>query len=104
MNWFKKHGMVYEFHDYKKSGIDAARLKEWCAQTGWETILNKKSTTWRELDAEIQASIKNEKAAVQLMKENTSIIKRPVIEKNNTVIAVGFDEEKYGALFVKKRS
>jgi Spx/MgsR family transcriptional regulator len=98
-NWFQARKIAYQFHDYKKEGILPAQLKKWCGQVGWETLLNKKSTTWRGLDAKTQASIVNEKSAVQLMTEHTSIIKRPVIEKEGKVIAVGFNETAYQNIF-----
>ena len=97
--WLQKHRIPYAFHDYKKEGIATAKLKTWSKQVGWETILNKKSSTWRELGEARQASINNEKAAIAVMAENNSIIKRPVIEKDSKVVAVGFDEAKYEKLF-----
>jgi Spx/MgsR family transcriptional regulator len=97
--WLQAHKIPYQFHDYKKEGITPAQLKKWSEQVGWEILLNKKSTTWRELDATTQASILNEKAAVQLMAKHTSIIKRPVIEKNGEVMAVGFNETAYQNIF-----
>ena len=99
LNWLQKHAIGYQFHDYKKEGISAAKLKAWSGQVGWESFFNKKSTTWRELDAKTQASITTEKTAIKLMVENTSIIKRPVIEKGDKVITVGFNEAAYEKLF-----
>lgn len=101
VTWFKDKKIPYEFHDYKKSGISVAKLKSWSGQVGWETILNKKGTTWRELDIKTQASITTEKAAIKLLSENTSAIKRPVIELGEKVIIVGFDLAAYEKLFRK---
>jgi arsenate reductase len=101
LTWLNNHKIPYKFHDYKKEGITAAKLKTWSGQTGWESFLNKKSTTWRGLDAKTQASITTEKAAIKLMTESTSIIKRPVIEKGDTVVTVGFNEAVYEKLFKK---
>ena len=101
LDWFKDKKIPYEFHDYKKRGITAAKLKNWSGQVGWEILLNKKGTTWRSLDAKTQATITTEKAAIRLLAENTSAIKRPVIEKGDTVITVGFDADAYEKLFKK---
>ncbi|MEO8174746.1 MAG: ArsC family reductase [Sediminibacterium sp.] len=101
IKWFNESKILYEFHDYKKSGISAAKLKTWCDQVGWEILLNKRGTTWKELDAKTQATINNEKAAIKLMVENTSSIKRPVIEKGEKVITVGFNAPAYETLFKK---
>lgn len=95
----KKNKIAYEFHDYKKSGIKTEKLQQWTAQKDWTEILNKKSTTWRELDAGKQEKVKDAKSAIKLMTENTSIIKRPVIEKNNKIVAIGFDATTYEKLF-----
>lgn len=99
LDWLKEHQVAYEFHDYKKKGITAEKLQSWAAQTGWEALVNKKGTTWRQLDAAAQASVTSEKAAVTLMQEKNSVIKRPLIEKNNKVVALGFDEEAYQKAF-----
>lgn len=99
--WLEAHQIPFEFHNYKKQGITAAKLKNWSSQLGWELVLNKKSSTWRRLTPEVQASITNEKAAIKLLTENTSGIKRPLIEKGDQVIAIGFDPDNYAKLFKK---
>lgn len=98
LDWLKKHKVEFEFHDYKSKGITEAKLKEWSRQVGWESLVNKRGTTWRQLDEETQASVKNEKSAIALMKEKTSVIKRPLIERDGKVVALGFDEKEYKKL------
>ena len=100
-DWLSKHKIAYEFHDYKKQGITTQKLKAWSNQLGWESFLNKKGTTWRALDPVIQATIINEKAAISLLVEHTSMIKRPLIEKGDKVVALGFNEADYAKLFKK---
>lgn len=95
LDWLKANKVAFEFHDYKKKGITTAILNSWCKQLGWEALINKKGTTWKQLPKEIQASITNQKAAVALMMEKTSIIRRPLIEENEKVILIGFDEAEY---------
>lgn len=91
LDWFKKNKESVDFYDYKKSGITKEKLAEWSKAVGWEMLLNKKSTTWRNLSPEVQSKITSQSAAIGLMKEQTSIIKRPVIEFDKKLI-VGFDE------------
>ena len=98
MDWFKKNKLQIIFHDYKKEGISKEKLIAWCKVTGWEILLNKKSTTWRNLSAWQQNKITNQTAAIQLMTEQTSIIKRPVIEFEEKLL-VGFDEKKLQKFF-----
>ncbi|RRN76262.1 arsenate reductase, partial [Pseudoxanthomonas sp. SGD-10] len=91
--WLKENNIEEDFHDFKKSGIDREHLERWISDFGLENVLNKKGTTWRNLEEEVKSSITNEEAAIELMLEKTSVIKRPIIEstKGNTI---GFDEGK----------
>jgi len=99
ITWLQEHKISYEFHDYKKKGISSAKLSEWSKQVGWEILLNRKGTTWKQLDQSLQNSIKSEKSAVSLLIEKTSAIKRPLIEKNGKVVVIGFEEDLYKRLF-----
>ncbi|ANI88395.1 arsenate reductase [Arachidicoccus ginsenosidimutans] len=100
-DYLNAHKIPYEFHDYKKLGISAEKLKEWASQVGWEKLLNKQGTTWRSLDEETKNAITNEKKAVALMQEKTSVIKRPVIELGNEIVIIGFEENLYNAIHWK---
>jgi len=95
LDWLKKNNVEFEFHDYKKAGITAAKLGEWSKQVGWESLVNKRGTTWRQLEEAEQKKVTNEKAAIALMLEKNSVIKRPLLEKNGKVILLGFDEPAY---------
>ncbi len=95
IDWLNKNKVEFEFHDYKKSGITDAKLSEWCGQVGWGSLVNKRGTTWRQLDEAIQKKVINEKAAIALMMEKASVIKRPLLERNGTVVLLGFDEATY---------
>jgi len=95
VEWLTKNKIEFEFHDYKKSGITASKLSDWSRQVGWESLVNKRGTTWRQLDEASQKKVTNEKSAIALMKEKTSVIKRPLIEKNGKVVLLGFDEDEY---------
>ncbi len=93
--WLDEHTVDYRFHDFKKEGVDEARLRRWVEQTGWETLLNRKGLTWRRLPEERRAQVNDADAAIALMLEKPTIIKRPVIERDEHVLAVGFDETTY---------
>ncbi|MCW5909968.1 MAG: ArsC family reductase [Cyclobacteriaceae bacterium] len=95
LDWLKKNKVEFEFHDYKKSGITAGKLTGWSRQVGWESLVNKRGTTWRQLDEAVQKKITSEKAAIALMTEKTSVIKRPLIEDRGKVLLLGFDETEY---------
>lgn len=99
LKWLDAHQVEYTFHDFKTKGISDATLRTWSGQVGWDALLNKKGLTWKQLPKEVQESIKNEKAAFALMKEKTSVIKRPVVERDGKIIAQGFSEAEYAALW-----
>jgi len=88
----KKNKVDFAFHDYKQQGITQKKLEDWCEKMGWEIILNKRSTTWRELDENEQEKITGKPAAIKLMLKNNSIIKRPVMEVKGNLL-VGFNED-----------
>ena len=77
--WFDAQGKAYHFHDFKKDGVPEMALREWTQKLGWEALLNKKSTTWRKLDAAQQAAIVDASSAIALMLAHSSVIKRPVV-------------------------
>jgi Spx/MgsR family transcriptional regulator len=91
--WLEKRGVVYGFHDYKKAGIDEAKLKEWSAEVGWETLLNRRGTTFRNLPDEHKAHL-DEDIAFTLMIANPSLIKRPILESEGPLL-VGFKSSEY---------
>jgi Spx/MgsR family transcriptional regulator len=95
LDWLKANKVAYEFHDYKKKGITAVQLTAWIKQVGWEALINKKGATWRQLPKEQQESITTQKAAIVLMMEKTSIIKRPLVQADGKIILLGFDETEY---------
>jgi Spx/MgsR family transcriptional regulator len=95
LDWLKENKVAFEFHDYKKQGITSSKLTEWSNQIGWEALLNKKGATWRQLPKEIQETITTQKAAIALMMEKTSIIRRPLIEENGKIRVLGFEETEY---------
>jgi len=96
--WLSDHGFEYEFHDFKKQGITAEKLQEWCAAFGWEKVLNKKGTTWKKLSEAQQNSVKDEASAIAVLLENNSAIKRPVVERDGKAILISFDEIQYSDL------
>ena len=100
--WFKTNNIPFTFFDYKQNGAPVEKLKEWTTQKDWTEILNKKSTTWRDLDPAVQAKVKDANSAVKLMNQHTSLIKRPAIEKNGKLVVLGFKEDEYKKLFPKK--
>lgn len=93
--WLSEQGLSYEFHDFKKQGVPDARLTQWLKDCGWETVLNRKGTTWRKLDPATQAAVRDAASAKTLMLQQASVIKRPVIEWASGATTVGYSPEKW---------
>ena len=93
--WLDAHGLTYDFHDYKASGIAPEKLRGWATKVGWEVLLNRAGTTFRALPDADKADI-DEAKAIALMVANPSMIKRPVLEMGDMVL-VGFKPEIYSA-------
>jgi len=95
--WLAEHGVSYDFHDFKKAGVPDDRLARWTRDVGWETLLNRKGTTWRKLDAATQAGVTDAASAQALMRDQASVIKRPVVEWADGSVSVGFSEAAFAA-------
>jgi len=95
LDWLDRHNIAYTFHDYKKRGVTAAKLTDWIKQVGWESLVNKRGTTWKQLEDSVKEGVTNQATAIALMIEKTSVIKRPLIEVDGNVVALGFDENLY---------
>ena len=95
--WLEANGIDYRFHDFRKDGLDAKQLNQWIKSLGWETVLNRKGTTWRQLPEDVRNGI-NAKSAAQLMLEQPTLIKRPVLELGDSV-RCGFSETEYQSSF-----
>ena len=95
--WLEQHGVDYVFHDYKTEGIQRERLEQWCKKVGWETLLNRVGTTFRKLPESEKARVDARKA-MELMLEQPSMIKRPVLELGGGKLLVGFAPENYSTM------
>jgi Spx/MgsR family transcriptional regulator len=93
--WLADQGLKASFHDFKKQGVPEAELDRWLAALGWETLLNRKGTTWRQLDPTVQAAVSDNHSAKKVLLEHASAIKRPVIAWPSGRITVGFVPEKW---------
>ena len=94
-DWLAARGLAYTFHDYKKAGADPAKLAEWCAAAGWETVLNRAGTTFRKLPDADKSGL-DAATAVAIMAANPSCIKRPIAEHSGGLL-VGFKREQWAA-------
>ena len=95
--WLTEHQVAHTFHDFKKAGVPLALLSGWVDAVGWETLLNRKGTTWRQLDAGVQAAVVAAASASALMLAQPSVVKRPVVMWGDGTVTVGFEAAKFAA-------
>ncbi len=95
--WLAQHLVTHAFHDFKKQGVPADLLPGWIRAVGWETLVNRKGTTWRTLDTATQAAVVDAATATELMLMNASVIKRPVVVWDDGTVTVGFSEASFQA-------
>ncbi len=100
--WLDKHGIHYSFHDYKTAGIERERLERWEKKVGWEILLNRAGTTFRNLPDKDKNGLDARKA-VALMLAQPSMIKRPVLDLGGGKLLVGFAPEQYEAVLEARR-
>ncbi len=95
--WLDANDIVYAFHDYRKDGIQQDWLEQTEQALGWEVLLNKRGTTYRQLSDEQKDNI-DQASAIALMLEHPAMIKRPVLIHQHQYF-VGFKAEQYQEIF-----
>ena len=98
-DWLKVNKLNFEFHDFKKRGVATEKLNEWFAVFGWEKVINKNGLTFKKLTKDEQALINDAETVANYLVQNTSAIKRPIVEVNGKAVCLGFKEEDYNAVF-----
>ncbi len=97
--WLDSHGVAYTFHDLREQCVKEAELAKWLDAVGWETLLNRRSTSWKQLSDAVRSDVDRNKA-LALMLANPTLIKRPVLITGKTIRA-GFNESDYQSIFHK---
>lgn len=92
-HWLEDHGVEYQFHDFHQDGLDKKLLSNWVEQLGWEAVVNKRSTTWRNL-SDKDKELSSNQQAIKLLLANPTLIKRPITQSSK-ILLVGFKEEEY---------
>jgi arsenate reductase len=95
--WLEQHHVDYHFHDFRIDGLTPAQVKTWIAEIGLETLVNKRSTTWKELDEATKTNFTEANAAA-IISANPTLIKRPLLD-TGTQKYVGFKDAEYTTIF-----
>ncbi|WP_225784014.1 ArsC family reductase [Xenophilus sp. Marseille-Q4582] len=95
--WLDTQQVPYQFHDFKKQGVPEAALAQWLAALGWEPLVNRRGTTWRQLDAGEREAVVDTASAAAALRAHPSLIKRPVVDWGGGKFTVGFDADAWQA-------
>ena len=95
LKWLADHSIEHKLHDYRVDGLDLNFLTQAEAQFGWDVLVNKRSTTWRNLDEQVKNSL-DKTTALSVLEENPTLIKRPIILQDGKAL-IGFNEKEYQA-------
>ena len=97
--WLKEHELEHRFIDMRKQGLDAEELDAWVHAHGWESLLNRRGTTWRKLPETDRQAI-DEPKAKSLMLRHVSLIKRPIVRIGcHGPVILGFDPQDWEMVF-----
>ena len=98
-NWLKRFEVEHAFVDYRANRVPPETLKAWAAQLGgWEKLVNKASTTWRQLP-EARKSPASDPEWTLLLREHPALVKRPVVVTADGVVSVGFTDNGFKQRF-----
>ena len=95
--WLASEGLDYIFHDFRAEGLNKKELNTWVKAVGWECLLNRRGTTWRQLPEKTKETV-DEARAITLMLAHPTLIKRPVLT-NGKIVHIGFKPAEYQSLF-----
>ena len=95
--WLDQHKIDWQFHDYKKAGANDKDLKRWIKAFGWETVINRRGTSWKKRP-EADRNSMDAAGAIKAALDNPSLIKRPIIEGDG-ILEIGFDPAHWTEVF-----
>jgi len=96
-DWLDKNKVAYKFHDFRVDGLTETQVSNWINDLGLEILVNKRSTTWKELD-ETSKNNFDEKSAAKIITANPTLIKRPLLDTGEQKY-VGFKDTEYSTIF-----
>lgn len=101
--WLQEQGVAFEFHDFKKNGLQRSTVENWLQHVGTDILINRKGTTWRALSDQQKAAASEPEPAIALMLASPSVIKRPVLHISadgiTQGVTVGFSAGHYHSIF-----
>ncbi|MEM8593358.1 MAG: arsenate reductase [Pseudomonadota bacterium] len=99
-NWLESHEIDYTFHDIRSDGLTQSQVSTWLALIGRDTLVNKRSTSWRQLSDELKTAL-SDQSTVELILQHPTLMKRPLLELSSNEIEVGFNSTVYQSRLIK---
>ena len=99
--WLESSSIQYKYQDFRQDGIDRHKLEIWINTLGWESVINRRSTSWKALDSKMKDQIDNQRA-IELILKYPTLVKRPVVEARN-ILLVGFKAAAYAEHFTIRK-
>ncbi|MEI6548296.1 MAG: arsenate reductase [Burkholderiales bacterium] len=97
-NWLRGQNLPFRFHDFRVDGLTQPLLERWMGHLPWDALINRRSTSWRQIDATRRAGVVDQTSAVDLLLANPTLVRRPVLESGDRIL-IGFSEPTYRTLF-----
>jgi arsenate reductase len=95
--WLDQHNIDYSFHDFRGDGLSEVQAKQWLESLGWELLINRRSTSWKQLNPEQRETMDRQSALAAILQQPT-LIKRPLLD-TGTCRHVGFTDKAYREIF-----
>ena len=95
--WLEQHQIDYSFHDFREDGLQQEAVEAWLDELGWETLVNRRSTSWKQLSPEQRETMDRQSALAAILQQPT-LIKRPLLD-TGTSRHVGFSTGDYQEIF-----
>lgn len=95
--WLDTHAIEYRFHDFRDDGINSSQIHRWLDELGWETLINKRSTSWKALPDDARQNMDAATAADAIEKQPT-LITRPLLDTGQERFT-GFSATRYQTIF-----
>ncbi len=99
--WLNAKQHNFHFHDVRVDGLTQAHIDQWFKHLPWDTLLNKRGTTWRQLPEDQRKAVVDQTSASGIILQNPTLLKRPVLTVAETVL-VGFNPDLWSALLIEK--
>ena len=97
LKWLEGNNIEFRFHDYKKEAVTSALVEQWLTTLPLDKLINTRGTTWRKLPEALKENLTIE-SGIKLIIENTSLIKRPLLDVEGQYY-LGFSAEEYAQIF-----